>query len=177
MTIIEVEPIEDEPLPELSTKRGFVYVLERAEPNETTETLCKVGYTSISALSRSKDYTDGGWDVYFEEEMQDWLARLLEQDVHKALEEYWLDPAIVGGSAKEIFLCGAITAVDLLQRIKFQRIQHEIEELGGWTEEDVEEIRCEMQEEISSLRGILKEQSEKINSLYNEQTNKKNANA
>ena len=172
-------PDVGEPLPELSSKRGYVYVLERAEVNETTKKLCKVGYTSISSPGRARDYTDGGWNVHFEEEMQDWLARLIEKDMHKALEKYWLDPNIVGGSAQEIFMCAPATAVKLLQSIKLKRIDQEIEGLGGLSEEDAEEMRYEFNElakrqdkeasqlgqVIDELREILKKQSEEINNL------------
>jgi hypothetical protein len=158
MTKIKVEPIGNKQLPALSVKKGFVYVLERAELNETSEVLCKVGYTSISALSRSKDYTDGGWKVHFETKMPDWLAKLVESDVHGALKEYWLDPKIVEGSAREVFICAPEHAVSELLRIKKLRTQFEIKELGGYV----------AKAELDDLRRQLKEQQKEMNALQKE---------
>ena len=102
---LPIDEAEKDLLPDISSSRGFVYVLERPEDDEKSEMLCKVGYTSVSASSRAREYTDGGWEVHYEVEMQDWLARLVERDLHRALERYWFDPAILGGIAKEVFMC------------------------------------------------------------------------
>ena len=81
--------------------QGMVYVLGRNEDIE----LCKVGYTSVSSESRASQYTDGSWVVYVEKRMPLWLARQTELATHKHLEEYWLDPGITEGRAREVFVC------------------------------------------------------------------------
>ena len=90
--------------------------------------------------------------------MQDWLAKLVESDVHGALKEHWLDPKIVEGSAREVFICAPEQAVSELLRIKKLRTQLEIKELGGY----------ESKAELDDLRRQLKEQQKEMNALQKE---------
>ena len=87
-------------------QKGIVYVLKRSstkKPNQSN--ICKVGFTTISGDARAKDYTDGGWQVISEFHMPIWLAKMTEKAAHKELSDHWMDPAITGGSANEVFYC------------------------------------------------------------------------
>lgn len=85
------------------SSEGIVYVLKRK--NNDQKQICKVGFTKVSGDSRAKNYTDGGWEVVGEFLMPVWLAKLTEKEAHKELKDYWMDPAITGGTAHEVFYC------------------------------------------------------------------------
>jgi T5orf172 domain len=82
-------------------KFSWVYVLRR----ESHASMCKVGFTSVSAKSRALEYTDGEWIVFAEYSVPNWLAKDVEKEAHLQLSKYWLDPKLTGGSATEVFLC------------------------------------------------------------------------
>ena len=87
-------------------QQGIVYVLKRSNTNKPNQSnICKVGFTTVSGDARAKDYTDGGWQVISEFHMPVWLAKMTEKAAHKELSDYWMDPAITGGSANEVFYC------------------------------------------------------------------------
>ena len=85
--------------------RSIVYVLARGGgPNAT---FSKVGSTRVSSQNRAKKYTDGVWTVFFEMEVAGPLRFHIERTAHELLTErgYWIDPAMSGGTAKEVFAC------------------------------------------------------------------------
>ena len=87
-------------------QQGIVYVLKRSNTNKPNQSnICKVGFTTVSGDARAKDYTDGGWQVISEFHMPVWLAKMTEKAAHKELSDYWMDPAITGESANEVFYC------------------------------------------------------------------------
>lgn len=92
------------PDPEVTEKidgQGCVYILYRTDNAGIT----KVGFTSVSALSRANNYTDGEWRIHKQYTMPVWLARLTERAAHRNLQNYWLNPKFTGGTASEIFNC------------------------------------------------------------------------
>ena len=82
---------------------GLIYILKRADRPE----LCKVGKTINKASSRAREYTDGKWEPASEFPAPPYLLSMIEEKAHSILKEggYWLDPATIDGSAREIFLC------------------------------------------------------------------------
>jgi len=105
--------------------RAFVYVLKR--PGQ--EKVCKVGYTAVSSKGRSRDYTDGEWEVFTEFEMLKWLAQRTERAAHRALKDYWLDPKMTGGSAREVFLLGPHDAETIVKQVCAEQRYIAIKEL------------------------------------------------
>lgn len=91
---------------------SIIYILRRTNnPN-----ICKVGRTTNTAESRAKDYTDGNWSVGKIFSVHPNLLKDTEEKAHQLLSEYWLDPAMYDGSAKEIFECDLETAEKAIER-------------------------------------------------------------
>ena len=98
--------------------KSIVYVLARGNGSNAKQS--KVGSTRVSPQHRAKNYTDGGWTVFFELEVAGPLRFHIERTAHEILSEegYWIDPASVGdgsGSATETFACPPAEAQKAVQ--------------------------------------------------------------
>jgi len=98
--------------------KSIVYVLARGNGSNAKQS--KVGSTRVSPQHRAKNYTDGGWTVFYELEVAGPLRFHIERTAHEILSEegYWIDPASVGdgsGSATETFACPPAEAQKAVQ--------------------------------------------------------------
>lgn len=120
MTDAQQTEVED------TNRMGCVYVLKR----NGHKSMCKVGFSSVSAKLRASQYTDGEWIVHQEIQLPIWLARLVEKESHNRLAEYWLDPKLTGGTAKEVFLCEPEIAEITVEDAKQEKILEAVIQLG-----------------------------------------------
>lgn len=98
------------------SSKAIVYVLHRQ--GGSSHKLAKVGSTKISAESRAANYTDGGWASFYTAEVSAHIRYAVEKEAHNILKQggHWLDPAITGGTANEIFTCSPHEAKIAVER-------------------------------------------------------------
>ena len=106
-----------------------VYVLTRRDKSGA-HPLSKIGFTTKSAEKRASNYTDGNWEVADDHPMPSWLGKLVEKRAHEILEDDWLDPSSVDGSALEVFRCDSRKASNAIMRAQEECQRIELSKLG-----------------------------------------------